>query len=129
MSVLLPAPFSPTRAWAPPRRRGRAPPSPPQRPLVGAVEAVHDLHERALACTVLPYQGVDLAKTQVEAHPFHGDHAPEALGDVLETEDGSRFGRRGSSSAGLVGLRQVLAPSLSSRGTVSITPRGFSKAS
>src|SRR3712207_1617282 len=63
-----------------------------QRSLVWRVEAVNDLHERALAGPVLADEGVDLAGPQVEIHALDRGHAAEAFGYVLEAKDGTCLG-------------------------------------
>ena len=97
-----------------------------ERPLIGTVETVHDLHERALAGAVLPDQSVYLTRPQVEGDIFYRDYATEPLGNAVEPEDRKRLGRRGSSSTGLFRLSQVSSPSGSSRGAAPIRPRSFS---
>jgi hypothetical protein len=62
--------------------------------LVRLVEPVHDLHERALARAVLPYQSVHLPRPQLEVHVVHSHHAAEPFGDAREPEERRRLARR-----------------------------------
>ena len=64
------------------------------RPLVGALHPVDDLHERGLAGAVLPDDGVHLAGHEAQGHVAVGDDAGEALGHAgqLDDRDGSGLG-------------------------------------
>src|SRR5215217_7503233 len=122
-SATLSSTCSPSSAWR--GERGGLP-TYLERPLIGTVETVHDLHERALAGAVLPDQSVYLTRLQVEGNIFYRDHASEPLGNAFEPEDGRHLGRRDSSGAGLLRLSQVASPSRFSRGAAPIRPRSFS---
>ena len=50
-------------------------------PLVGAVDAADDLHQRALAGAVLTQESVDGAGSKGDAHPVQRLHAGKALAD------------------------------------------------
>ena len=54
--------------------------------LVGPVEAVEDLHQRALAGTVLAQQGVHLTGAHLEVDTVAGHHAWEPLDDAAHRE-------------------------------------------
>ena len=53
---------------------------------VGLVEAVEDLHQGALACTILPEQGVNLAGFHIEIDLIVRQHAGKAFGDAAHLE-------------------------------------------
>ena len=66
--------------------------------LVGLIQPVQDVHQRALASAVLAQQHVDLARLLGKRHVVVGQHAGEALGDAAKLEDGrhsSRIGQTG----------------------------------
>src|SRR5205807_9585386 len=58
----------------------------------GPVHAVDELHERALARTVLAQQGVDLTGADIEVDAVVGHHVAEATGDVAHREQRLAFG-------------------------------------
>ena len=51
---------------------------------VRMVQAINHVHQRGLACTIFAQQGVNLALLQIETHLVVGQHAGEALGDILD---------------------------------------------
>ena len=53
---------------------------------VGLVQARQDVHQGALAGTVLAQQAEDLPAVSGDGDPVVGEHAREALGDVLQLE-------------------------------------------
>jgi hypothetical protein len=57
-------------------------------PLILAIEAREDVEERGLSRAVGPDEPVDLALADREAHAGKRDEAAEALGDVLDLEEG-----------------------------------------
>ena len=57
--------------------------------LVGAVQAVENPHEGALAGTVLPEKGVDLTASDIEVDVVVGDHPGKALGYARHLEEGN----------------------------------------
>jgi hypothetical protein len=50
--------------------------------IVGAVEAIGELHRSGLAGAILPYDSVDCARTDRNAHTIVGQDFTETLGDV-----------------------------------------------
>jgi hypothetical protein len=54
----------------------------PNLALVRLIEAVENLHQRALARAVLAQQGVDFAGAHVEIDPVASQHTGEAFGDA-----------------------------------------------
>ena len=51
-------------------------------PLVGMIQPVQNVHQRALACAVFSQQGVDLSLFQSQVDVITGQHAGKLLGDV-----------------------------------------------
>ncbi len=54
----------------------------PNLALVRLIEAVENLHQRALARAVLAQQGVNFARAHVEINPVASQHTGEAFGDA-----------------------------------------------
>jgi hypothetical protein len=52
------------------------------------IDPGEDLHQGALAGAVLPDQPEDFAGMDFEANVLQGEHAGEALGDLLDPEQG-----------------------------------------
>ena len=79
--------------------------------LVGLVQPVEDVHERRLAGSVLPEQGVNLAAAQVEVDVVVRDQRAEALRHALQLE-GERMALLGQDDfSGLIGM-SVISPDL-----------------
>ena len=97
------------------------------RALVGLLHAVEDLHERRLAGTVLPHDGVDRAALDLQVQVGVRDDAGESLRDALQVDGEGPLrgradvGRRGRRRRGIGGVDD--AHSCSNReGPASRTP-------
>ena len=83
-------------------------PFPQQRAGVGALDAVNELHQRALARAVLAEQRVDLARHDAQIDVVVRQDAGIALGDADQLEPGS-FRHRVGLRAGRFGTVRLVA--------------------
>ena len=63
----------------------------PDRALVGTLHPVEDLHQGGLAGPVLPDDGVNLRRADLDVDVVVRQHARETLGDPLEPDGRSRL--------------------------------------
>ncbi len=93
-------------------RRGEVSPfaAQPDLPVIGLVEAEQDGHQRRLAGTVLPHQGVDLTVFDVEVDVVVGEHTRKALRDAAQFQLQAHIRSVTSQSVSMSGIWRFFSP-------------------